>query len=68
MIEFESSSSVNDTQCVQFEPVNDMIVERNEIFTFLAQAQNPLDVFVEGSNSLTITVYDDDGITINSYC
>ncbi len=52
----ESSNS-----CLYFVPVSDEIVEGNETFTFVFAASNDLDVFMEGFNQTSVTIYDDDG-------
>ena len=63
MMFFNSSSSVRDTQCFQFQPVQDMIVEEDEVMTFQALMENERDMFV-GGNNFTLTIYDDDGMII----
>ncbi len=47
--------------CLYFVPVSDEIVEGNETFTFVFAASNDLDVFMEGFNQTSVTIYDDDG-------
>ena len=58
---FDSSSLTGDTRCFQIETVKDTIVEGDEVFTFMALADNTLDIFSEGTNEFTLTIYDDDG-------
>ncbi len=59
---FNSSSSVGETRCVQVQPVDDTIVEGDEVMTFLAVARNPLDVFTNNESRFLFTIHDDDGI------
>ena len=56
---FSSSSTVGEIQCIQFETVEDTIVEGNETFMFTAVPVNPLDVI--DNDTVAITIYDDDG-------
>ncbi len=56
---FNASSMEGDTRCFQFQPVNDTIVEGDEVMSFQVQARNPLDVFQDDEFSLT--VFDNDG-------
>ena len=62
MTYFNSSSSVGDTQCFQFEPVQDMIVEEDEVMTFQALTGNERDTFTNSDNGFVLTIYDDDGM------
>ena len=64
---FTSSSIVRDTRCFQFQPVQDMIVEEDEVMTFQALTGNELDMFVSG-NSFDLTIYDDDGTLLEMFC
>ena len=61
MTYFNSSSSVGDTRCFQFQPVQDMIVEEDEVMPFDALTGNDRDIFVDENNNLNLTIYDDDG-------
>lgn len=56
-----NDGNFNETLCGILMQVDDEIVEINEVFTFLAAAQNSLDYFV-GGNSFQLTIYDDDGM------
>ena len=46
--------------CVQFTPVQDEIVEGDEVMYFRADPYNSLDEF-DGSNSFSLSIIDDDG-------
>lgn len=59
-VEFNSSTS-DDELCYIFLPVNDTIVEANEVFNFEAKTGNPLDSFDNDSSIFSVTIYDDDG-------
>ena len=42
-------------------PVMDQLVEGDEMPTFVAMAENPLDIFLEGMDTISFTLFDDDG-------
>ena len=48
------------------ETVNDMIVEDDEVMSFEASLRNELDAFVNGTNEFSLTIYDDDGMTLHT--
>ena len=58
---FTPDSASNSTACFSFTPVDDVIIEDNEMFGFYASARNERDVFE--SSDISITIYDDDGKT-----
>jgi hypothetical protein len=61
-IVFPSNSAANTTRCFTFSPVNDNIIEDDEVFTLSAQTANELDVFVGTLSDLfSIVIFDDDG-------
>lgn len=62
MVEFDSSSEVNDTKCFVFSPVQDTAVEEDELFTFKVVTTNPLDTFEDGNNGFSLTIKDDDNM------
>ena len=43
------------------EPVQDQIVENDEVLSFQFVAVNGRDTFVDGSDDLSLTMLDDDG-------
>ena len=61
MTYFNSSSSVGDTRCFEFQPVQDMIIEGNEGMPFQALPEYERDMFVDAVNSFALTIIDDDG-------
>lgn len=61
VVYFNASSSVGETRCVQFLPINDLIVEADEVFTFQAVARNSLDVFTNNESTFSVIIYDEDG-------
>ena len=61
---FNSSSVAGDMQCIQFEAVDDDLVEANEVMTFLAAVANSLDAFAEDADRVSLVLYDDDGMYI----
>ena len=52
---------MGDRRCIQAWPVQDEIVEGDEIMTFRATALNVLDMFVNEEDSISFTLFDDDG-------
>ena len=59
---FFSNSTANTTLCFTFSPVNDDIIEGDEVFTFTALTANELDVFMDSaSDPFIIVIYNDDG-------
>ena len=59
MASFNSSSVVGDQRCFVFDPVQDTIVEDDELMTFDVMAANELDGF--STSNFTLTIRDDDG-------
>lgn len=57
---FDSSSIVNDTRCLAFDPVNDDIVEAAESFYFNVSTSNELDIILNDPR-IQVAIYDDDG-------
>ncbi len=62
---FSASSIEGDTRCFQFRPVNDTIVEGDEVMSFLVEANNTLDTFED--NGFSLTVFDNDGNMVIGY-
>ena len=58
---FNSSSSAGDLRCVQFKPVSDGIVERDEVLVFAAVSRNARDMFLNERNAFTVFIRDDEG-------
>ena len=62
VVYFNSSSVVGDMRCFVLETVNDMIIEDDEVMSFEAGTRSEFDVFVDGMNGFSLTIYDDDGM------
>ena len=58
---FNAGSPLNDMRCFVFEPVQDDLVEDDELMSFQASASNPLDTFTNGQDGFGLTIVDDDG-------
>ena len=61
-LSFPSTSIVGDMQCAQFDPIQDTVVEDDEVFNFFTSTRSGLDVIVSDSNMFTLTLRDDDGV------
>ncbi len=55
------SSNAYNRLCAAFTPVNDAIVENNELFVFTASSSNSLDYVVGEPQNFQLSIYDDDG-------
>ncbi len=61
-----NSANANARLCATLDPVDDMIVENNEQFTFQASSLiNPLDTFVNGMSLFQLVINDNDGKNLN---
>ena len=58
---FPFNSSVNDTRCFTFEPIDDEFVEENEEVIIYPISTRNLDNFPMGQDEFIMTIYDDDG-------
>ena len=60
-LSFASADMAGQTRCAVLEPVQDQIVENDEVLSFQFVAVNGRDIFVDGSDDLSLTMFDDDG-------
>ncbi len=56
-----NSANANATLCAVFDPVDDIIVENNEQFTFQTITFNPVDSFVNEMSLFQLVINDNDG-------
>ncbi len=57
---FDSNSIINSTACFTFSPVNDEIIEEDEVFLFTPNTTNTRDMFMIDSSVISVLLYDDD--------
>ncbi len=58
---FNSGYTINSTACFTFSPVNDVIIEEDEVFIFTPNTAIARDIFMNGPSLITVLVHDDDG-------
>jgi hypothetical protein len=60
-LQFNSTSLVGETNCIQFQTVMDMIVEEDEVVFLRVVPRNTFEVFHEENDLFSLTIFDDDG-------